>query len=135
MRRAMGAIVLFAVACAGCAGAGSRLFEPEVAEGELSAVIYVYRPRGGGSTPLRVFLDQRDLGLIRSGTYMPVPVAPGTHLVRVESRSEVVREVRLIQQDSVFLEASTSGWSGTAQLEAPDSGLAAQRIRGLRRSR
>lgn len=93
---------------AGCAARPSgEPFRPAVVE-PGRAVIYVFRePRNLRSPPMRVVVDQRPVGRLRAGRYMPVIVDPGFHLVRVEGLTEAAREVEVEPGGSAYLRIGT----------------------------
>lgn len=82
-------------------------FRPEVVD-PGRAVIYIFRePRNLRSPPMRVVVDQRPVGRLRAGAYIPVVVEPGSHLVRVEGLAEASREVAVEPGGSAYLRIGT----------------------------
>lgn len=99
--------VLIATGCRGGGGGSARSgpesFRPEPLAGN-EAVIYVFRnARGMGSPSYRLYVNQEDLGELRSGHYRSVVVVPGEHLVRVVSKIDGTREVVVGPGESAYV--------------------------------
>jgi hypothetical protein len=113
---------------AGCAGPKGPAFRPEVIE-PARAVIYVYRPpRSWAGRAVGVSIDQREVGRLDAGQHLAVQVDPGEHVIRVEGSSDAVREVRLIEGDSAFLEVRASAWDERPAITLLDEEAARRRI-------
>lgn len=99
-------LVLAALTAAGCGGRAGRVSSgPETFRAqELAgneAAIYIFRDTGGPA--YRLYVNQQDMGTLRSGTYRSVVVTPGEHFVRIVSRSEVAREVVVGPGESAYV--------------------------------
>jgi hypothetical protein len=111
----------------GCAAPpAGEAFQPEIVE-PAKAVIYIYRePKAGlGRRGVQVFVNQKAEGELLPGQYLARAVAPGPYLVRVESGSSMVREVRVVPGDVAYLQIV-----GNARplIELPDSATARRQI-------
>lgn len=118
--------------CASTTGA----FEPEILSSEGQGVLYVYRvPSGlGGGSALPVYVDQVHVGSLGAGRYLAVHVEPGGRIVRVEGRSDAVREVWVWAGESVFLELSVGVWSGLPHIDELSTDEARRRISRTRKA-
>jgi hypothetical protein len=101
--------IAFLIASAGMFTAGCGLrpqgeaFRPEVVAGDRG-VIYVFRDmRRLVNRPLRVFIDQHEVGPLDAGAYHAAAVEPGPHLVRVEGSAEGSREVEVRAGESAYV--------------------------------
>ncbi len=121
--------VMLLSACAG----GSGTFEPAILD-EGRAMVYVYRPSAGvfGGPRLLLYVDQELIGALPSGRYVDLIVLPGSRLVRIEGRSDAVREARLLAGETAYFEVDTA-WDGMPTITQPDTDEARRRIARTRR--
>lgn len=119
----------------GCAGGRGEAFQPSVLQPD-QAVIYIFRLSSSRlrKKPVQVFVNQTALGDLNPGEYTERVVPPGEYLVRVESDSSMVRRVRLIPGDVVYLQITTVGLNKKPVMETPESDLARRLIAGMTRA-
>lgn len=85
----------------------SEAFRPALLEPGQS-VIYCFRePRGLRAPPVAVLVDQKPVGSLAPGRYLPVVVEPGVHYVRVEGSAEAARAVTVDAGASAYIRIDT----------------------------
>lgn len=126
------ALVSTCLLCAAGCSPGQP-YRPVQVMGDES-VIHVYR-RGSIVSPgsLAVYVDQIEVGRLARNRHISVIVAPGEHIVRLERRSTATRIVRLLEGESVYLEAGASLLGGAVSLVRPGTDEARERLGGTRR--
>ncbi|MCW5777396.1 MAG: hypothetical protein KIS87_13250 [Phycisphaeraceae bacterium] len=117
-----------AVALSACSTQPRKRFRPEFV-GADSAVIYVYRPSATLSRrPAEVYLDQRHVGTLTQGTYLPLHVNPGVHHVRAEARASAARRVEVRPSETAYLHLFVRNMGRRITLEETDPDAALDQL-------
>ena len=136
MRRvATTTIALLGAAASGCAGGRGEPFQPTMLKPD-QAVIYIFRTSNARlrKRPVQIVVNQAPLADLYPGQYIEDVVPPGEYLVRVETNSSMVREVKLVAGQAAYLQVTTAGASSDPRLESPEPDLARRLIAGTRRA-
>ncbi|MEM1331775.1 MAG: hypothetical protein AAGG07_14620 [Planctomycetota bacterium] len=111
---------LSAAALTACSsGGGSEPFRPvEVAPDQ--AALYIYRAdRSFDGPPVRVRVDQEDVGQLRAGEHLALVVEPGERLISAEGRGSAARAVRVLDGKAAFIEIVASGFEDFVAIDLP----------------
>lgn len=121
---------------AGCAGnRAGEAFQPSML-GPDQAVIYIFRSASSRvrQKPVQIVVNQSPLCELYPGQFIEDVVAPGEYLVRVESNSSSVRQVKLLAGEAAYLQVTTAGLNLNPVMETPEPDLARRLIAGTTRA-
>ncbi len=121
-------LLVLAIVLTACSAQPHKGFRPEFV-GTGGAVIYVYRPKAPLSRrPAEVYLDQRHVGTLGQGMYLPLHVTPGEHHVRAEARASAARRVEVRPGESAYLRLTVRRMGRSVVLEETDPDAALDRL-------
>jgi hypothetical protein len=122
-------------AVSGCASGQGEAFQPSMLPQD-KGVIYIFRTSNARlrKKPVQIVVNQAPLADLYPGQYIEDVVAPGDYLVRVETNSSMVREVRVVAGQASYLQVTTAGASSDPRLETPEPDLARRLIAGTKRA-
>jgi len=93
IKRALAVFLLsLMVLVSGCIPTG-QTFSPVTDISANNATIYVYRPYNmvGGANLYTVLVDNKEMGKLVNGAYLPVVVSPGTHKVELKQDTLLIK--------------------------------------------
>jgi hypothetical protein len=112
----------------GCSTSSGQKFQPEVSDPK-KGLLYVFRESGGlMQSGVEISINQQVAGELHPGQYLVKSLPPDEYFVRAAAKSNMVRAVKLVEGDVVYLRVTTQSFGRKPHLDFPESDVARHMI-------